>query len=336
MTDILPPAGWPNVRQLETNEFATGGANGNMNEQAKSLASQNMYARLYASLPFDQNFANQVGGFPVGGSVRLANGDIVRSVVAGNTNDPDINMTGWVISNNDISLSVKNISDLRLKTGAKDGMVIRTIGHTKSGIGSGVYVFEALSSKIDNNGSYIASSVASGTWVLISPLCFENFGVTDEAVDQSAKMQECMDFADSVKILNYGFRDIDSCYLGSSIIFKPLKLTDLTNTYSSNLRLVINTNGCVLKCLNNDITLIKIHRENVSFDCINGDYNNKTGCTALQLGLSPTESEYTAEYRRSASLFKCTDFKTTGLAIGVSFFPGSLDELVVGIHVIFP
>ena len=26
MTDILPPAGWPNVRQLETIEFATGGA----------------------------------------------------------------------------------------------------------------------------------------------------------------------------------------------------------------------------------------------------------------------------------------------------------------------
>lgn len=47
MTDILPPAGWPNVRQLETNEFATGGANGNMNEQAKSLVARSELLKQY-------------------------------------------------------------------------------------------------------------------------------------------------------------------------------------------------------------------------------------------------------------------------------------------------
>ena len=96
MTDILPPAGWPNVRQLETSEFATGGANGNMNEQAKSLAGQNMYSRLYAGLPFDPVFTAQVGGFPIGGKVALEDGSIVRSTVANNTNNPNVDMTGWV------------------------------------------------------------------------------------------------------------------------------------------------------------------------------------------------------------------------------------------------
>lgn len=96
MTDINPTPSWANVRQLETNEYATGGLNGNMNEQAKSLAGQNMYSRLYAGLPFDPVFTAQVGGFPIGGKVALENGDIVWSTVANNTNNPNTNMNGWV------------------------------------------------------------------------------------------------------------------------------------------------------------------------------------------------------------------------------------------------
>jgi len=102
MTDINPTPSWANVRQLETNEFATGGPNGNMNEQAKSLAGQNMYSRLYAGLTFDPVFTAQVGGFPIGGKVALENGDIVKSTIDGNTNDPNVDMTGWVFANYDV------------------------------------------------------------------------------------------------------------------------------------------------------------------------------------------------------------------------------------------
>jgi len=95
MTDIVPVPNWGGVRQLETNEYATGGLNGNMNEQAKSLAGQNMYSRLYAGLPFDPAFTAQVGGFPIGGKAALANGNIVRSTIPNNTNDPNADLTGW-------------------------------------------------------------------------------------------------------------------------------------------------------------------------------------------------------------------------------------------------
>lgn len=95
MTDIVPVPNWGGVRQLETNEYATGGLNGNMNEQAKSLAGQNMYSRLYAGLPFDPVFTAQVGGFPIGGKATLENGNTVRSTIADNTNDPDTDITGW-------------------------------------------------------------------------------------------------------------------------------------------------------------------------------------------------------------------------------------------------
>lgn len=35
------------------------------------------------------------GGYPVGGLVRLASGDIVKSTIANNTNNPNVNMMGW-------------------------------------------------------------------------------------------------------------------------------------------------------------------------------------------------------------------------------------------------
>lgn len=92
MTDILPPAGWLNVRQLETNEFATGGANGNMNEQAKSLAARSELLKQYAALPYE----SKTGGYALNERVQLATGDIVRSTIASNVNNPNENMTGWV------------------------------------------------------------------------------------------------------------------------------------------------------------------------------------------------------------------------------------------------
>ena len=91
MTDILPPAGWPNVRQLETNEFATGGANGNMNEQAKSLAARSELLKQYAALPYE----SKTGGYALNERVQLATGDIVKSTEPNNTKNPNVDMTGW-------------------------------------------------------------------------------------------------------------------------------------------------------------------------------------------------------------------------------------------------
>lgn len=111
MTDIVPVPNWGGVRQLETNEYAEGGFNGNMNEQAKSLASQNMYSRLYAGLPFDPVFAAQVGGFPIGGRAALENGDIVQSTVANNTVDPNADMVGWVNTSDKSYIGLSNVDN---------------------------------------------------------------------------------------------------------------------------------------------------------------------------------------------------------------------------------
>lgn len=45
---------------------------------------------------FDSAYATSIGGYPLNARLRLANGDIVKSTVDGNTNDPNVDMTGWV------------------------------------------------------------------------------------------------------------------------------------------------------------------------------------------------------------------------------------------------
>lgn len=97
MTDITPVPDWTPVRQLETTDKVLGGPlpEGVANLHAQALANQNALSRLFAGLPFDPTFTAQVGGFPVGGKVSLDSGDIVRSTVPNNTNDPNVDMTGW-------------------------------------------------------------------------------------------------------------------------------------------------------------------------------------------------------------------------------------------------
>ena len=94
MTDINPTPSWAAVRRLETNEFATGGANGNMNEQAKSLAARSELLKKYAALPYK----SKTGGYALNERVQLENGDIVKSTINGNTNNPNVDMTGWISS----------------------------------------------------------------------------------------------------------------------------------------------------------------------------------------------------------------------------------------------
>ena len=145
MTDILPPAGWPNVRQLETNEFATGGSNGNMNEQAKSLAARSELLKQYAALPYE----SKTDGYALNERVQLATGDIVRSTIPSNVNNPNVDMTGWKFNDN----TVESIADLIAIQNPKDGQVVfvETTGqnHTyKDGdwvvSGKGANVFNVL------------------------------------------------------------------------------------------------------------------------------------------------------------------------------------------------
>lgn len=44
---------------------------------------------------FDAAYATSIGGYPLNARLRLTNGDIVKSTIDGNANDPNVDMTGW-------------------------------------------------------------------------------------------------------------------------------------------------------------------------------------------------------------------------------------------------
>lgn len=191
MTDILPHAGWPNVRQLETNEFASGGANGNMNEQAKSLAARSELLKQYAALPYE----SKTGGYALNERVQLTTGDIVRSTIPSNVNNPNVDMTGWVKTNStsqifdasglnqqDLNKGVESIADLlsipNPKNGSRvyvkayrGGWTTEAIYHdpkgggqfvynsTKSAINDGIHCFNGWE-RIDYDKYYINTDIA--------------------------------------------------------------------------------------------------------------------------------------------------------------------------------
>ena len=156
MTDILPPAGWPNVRQLETNEFASGGANGNMNEQAKSLAARSELLKQYAALPYE----SKTGGYALNEHVQLATGDIVRSTIPSNVNNPNENMTGWEFSSSKVIETVAGLASIQSPKNGQTVYVKSYRNPTNLALvnpyeGGGYFVYDSEQSAVNNGGTII-------------------------------------------------------------------------------------------------------------------------------------------------------------------------------------
>lgn len=66
---------------------------------------------------------NKAGGYALGATVKLDNGDVVKSDINGNTNDPNVNMTGWLSIGNVIE--VEFIADLIAINNLTEGQLVR-------------------------------------------------------------------------------------------------------------------------------------------------------------------------------------------------------------------
>ena len=131
---------------------------------------------------------------------------------------------------------VNTVSDLK-KVKALNGDIVGANGHTVVGLGGGVFAFEQLSSKSDNNGAWIASTVSPGVWVLTSDLHFENFGVvTDTTISQSSKIQACLDFAWENKIFAIAFEKPNTYVIGETVVFKASKTSEITTYYDTSTK----------------------------------------------------------------------------------------------------
>lgn len=90
--------------------------------------------------------------------VQLENGDIVKSTIPDNTNDPNVDMVGWI--NIEISIK-KSVAEMLAINNPKDGQTIRTLSyHAGLSKGSNKYRYEP-SRQLENDGG----SVLNG-WVV--------------------------------------------------------------------------------------------------------------------------------------------------------------------------
>lgn len=284
---------------------------------------------------FDQDFANKIGGYPLNARLMLDNGDIVQSVIPNNTNNPNSDLTGWINSFsaknikdesglnqeqiNKISKSVPLVADLR-QIKAKDGDIVETKGHSKIGIGGGVFKFEALSSKLDNNGAYIASNVSAGTWTLISNHTIEQWGVLSSG-DQANNIQKAIDFYMENNIKEFGFEKSEIYSIGSPIRFKQRKNTGSdSDTYADpKLGCIWNFNGAVLKATIPNMACVVISRDCVQINNFNATSDSLTGIIGIYNGLDVENNDSTL--RRSSMRMILMNPSFDHVQIGMKFEP---------------
>ena len=125
---------------------------------------------------FRQNLA---GGYLKNARVMLANGDIVKSTVDGNLNDPNVDMTGWVKTNSasqifdesgadqqSLNEGIESIAALRLLNPTRKGLRVYVKAHTVDTFkGSGWFVATQQSGLVDDDGLIVNSANPNIFWV---------------------------------------------------------------------------------------------------------------------------------------------------------------------------
>lgn len=152
-------AGFPPITQQKISE---GGIPPERNDFNGIL---NLYGQhivhLNKGLPyeFDQAFADAIGGYPLNARLMLDNGDIVRSTVANNTVNPNVDMTGWDIVEK--RLVVLSVSELSLISNPQNGDVIKVLSYHTPNYGTlfpckggGVFVYDS-SKSAENDGGVV-------------------------------------------------------------------------------------------------------------------------------------------------------------------------------------
>lgn len=195
-------AGFPPITQQKISE---GGIPPERNDFNGIL---NLYGQhivhLNKGLPyeFDQSFADAIGGYPLNARLMLDNGDIVRSTVANNIANPNVDMTGWVKVNSASQIvdnsgltqqewnnGVSSVEAMRLIPTPQNGSRVSTVSyHEGLGKGGATYVFDSSKVAIDNGISIIKG------WVLQlnDRICVTQAGCKlDGSSDDSVQFNAC-------------------------------------------------------------------------------------------------------------------------------------------------
>ncbi|MEG2273272.1 MAG: pyocin knob domain-containing protein [Acinetobacter sp.] len=243
------------------------------------------------------------GGYLPNARVMLNNGDIVKSTIDGNTNDPNVDMTGWQFDNN----TVNSIAELIAIQNPKDGQIVKTTAHTKpiAGVarfyGGGTYVYSKSWTNFD--GGLSVESVSGGAWLLLDKPKATHYGLLANInTSQHEILQRYFDRMLDLNIeIDIGL-DNETVVINKTLVIRPASLdeiADWSTAYTKQVR-EIYFNGCTLKSIA-DIDMIQIMRDSVIIDIIKLEAKGTQSCGVV-LGMTDKYLEqYPASiYRHSA------------------------------------
>ena len=132
---------------------------------------------------------SRVGGYLKNERVVLTNGDIVKSTVGGNTNDPNSDMTGWDFNDN----CVGSIEKLRLRNPKKGERVYLISVNEGQMEGGGNFVATQKSGLVDDGGIIISTNAPNIFYVRINfdEVSPEMFGakINEKTFDSATALQ---------------------------------------------------------------------------------------------------------------------------------------------------
>lgn len=106
--------------------------------------------------------------YPLHAEIMLENGNIVKSTVANNTNDPNVDMAGWVSDTNVVTVST--FDELKIQNAYDGQIAIVKCGAFSSNPALNVsYVFKSGDTTTPNSFAVIADNLGSGRWIASFP-----------------------------------------------------------------------------------------------------------------------------------------------------------------------
>lgn len=167
--------------------------------------------------------------YPINARIMLDNGDIVKSTINGNVNNPNSNSTGWLIERQPLKLnSVTELPTLK----ALDGEFCLVYQYIE-GNGGGLFYFIKGDTSVANSVNIISGD--GGNWYRANwknPTIYDA-GLNGSESDATAKFQALVDVASS-----FGF-DVDLC--GKEIKITALDIPSNTKIKNGTLNALSST-----------------------------------------------------------------------------------------------
>ena len=218
-------------------------------------------------------WVQKANGYPINKRIMLTNGDIVKSTVANNIINPNVDMVGWVSSN--LVHEVQSTAELQTLQASPNRQIVHTLSFY-SGLNKGGASYKYDASKAStNNGTTIFNG-----WVLVLKpnMNVFQFGAKADGSDETTFVQSAV---------NYGIKSLDLpeiCTVTTVQVTNPVTIHGEGGLIKTTVR-----PDALLNISANDVTIDGIHLRGSSYGLTVGAAVPADNAIFVNGGSTPTQ-----------------------------------------------